>query len=120
MLYTSDKKKRFLAPAYDVVNTLVYLPKDKPALSLQGKKIWWNQKGLIDFGTNYCLLNQQEAFRAFDECIEATKGIIKEIEGYLKVNESFKVFGERCLKVLHFSLDENISTSYKELPHGVL
>lgn len=120
ILYTSDKKKRFLAPAYDVVNTLVYLPKDKPALSLQGKKIWWNQKGLIDFGTNYCLLNQQEAFRAFDECIEATKGIIKEIEGYTKVNDSFRVFGERFLRVLHFSLEENIATSYKELPSGIL
>jgi serine/threonine-protein kinase HipA len=39
ILYEAGMQKRFLAPAYDVVCTNIYLPKDKPALTLLGKKV---------------------------------------------------------------------------------
>jgi serine/threonine-protein kinase HipA len=119
ILYTSDKRERFLAPAYDVVNTIVYLPKDKPALNLDGKKIWWDKETLIDFGTKFCLLNKTEARKEFDRCIKATTEIIIEIEDYIQSEESFEAFGKRFLAILRFSL-EHIDDTFKELPSGVL
>jgi serine/threonine-protein kinase HipA len=120
ILYTADKQKRFLAPAYDVVNTLIYLPKDKPALTLFGKKIWFSKDELVKFGTQYCMLNQKEAVEHFEVCIEAVRTIEEELKEYIKVNNKFKSFGEKFLKIIEFSLQKNLSKSYKEIPHGVL
>ncbi len=44
ILYEEGMQNRFLAPAYDVVNTLIYLEKDKPALTMFGKKVWFNKE----------------------------------------------------------------------------
>jgi len=119
VLYSADKRQRFLAPAYDVINTVIYLPKDKPALNLAGKKIWHNKKTLIDFGVASCLLSQKEARTLLEESIEAVKKTILDIEAYIDQNSSFKIFGERFAKILRFSI-ENIDNSYKELSSAIL
>ena len=120
MLYTADKKERFLAPAYDVVNTVVYLPKDKPALTLFGKKIWFAKEELLAFGTKYCMLNEKEALEHFDICIQAVMSIKKELKVYMKSNKEFKTFGEKFLKTIEFSLNENLTKSYKDISNGIL
>ncbi|PHS37835.1 MAG: phosphatidylinositol kinase [Sulfurovum sp.] len=120
VLYTADKKERFLAPAYDVVNTLVYLPHDKPALTLVGKKVWVDKKTLMDFGISSCMLSEKEALSLFEECVDATKKMMKEIECYSIENPDFQAFGEQFLKVVHFSLSDNIETSYKDACDGIL
>jgi len=120
MLYTADKKERFLAPAYDVVNTVIYLPKEKPALTLFGKKIWFSKDELLKFGTQYCMLNQKEATEHFEVCIQAVKTIKEELRVYIESNKEFQSFGEKFLNIIEFSLEENLTNSYKEIPHGVL
>jgi len=120
ILYTADKKERFLSPAYDVVNTLVYLPHDKPALTLAGKKVWADKKTLFDFGMVSCMLSEKEALGMFEECVNAIRLIMVEIESYMVSNPDFQSFGEKFLKVLAFSLDENIETIYKDASHGIL
>ena len=120
MLYTDDKKKRFLAPAYDVVNTIIYLPKDKPALTLFGKKTWFSQEELLEFGTKYCMLKQKEALDHFEVCIEAVKTIREELKEYIKVNKEFKDFGEKFLNIIEFSLQENLTKSYKDISNEIL
>ena len=47
----------------DVVNTCIYLLKDKPVLMMFGKKVWTSKKGLLKFGTTYCLLSAKEALK---------------------------------------------------------
>ena len=120
VLYTADKKERFLAPTYDVVNTVIYLPKDKPALMLGDKKVWLNQEELLSFGTNFCLLNRKEAKEEFNLCLEAIKLIRQEIIDYIPNNPNFRAFGEKFLKILDFSLSENLTKSYKDISNGVL
>jgi len=120
MLYTADKKERFLAPAYDVVNTVIYLPKDKPALTLFGKKTWFSKEELLEFGTKYCMLNQKEALEHFEVCIQAVKTIEAEIKVYIKSNKEFKDFGEKFLNIIAFSLKENLTKSYKDVSNGIL
>jgi serine/threonine-protein kinase HipA len=120
VLYTADKKERFLAPAYDVVNTLIYLPKDKPALTLFGKKTWLSQQEILEFGTKYCLLNEKEALAHFDVCIQAVERLKDEMLFYIKSNNEFKEFGDKFLKIIDFSLEENLKKSYKDISNGIL
>jgi serine/threonine-protein kinase HipA len=120
ILYDSTMENRFLAPAYDVVNTVIYLAKDKPALSLFGKKIWLNKKTLLQFGEEYCFLDKKEAEIEFNICINAIKLIKEEVKTYIKITPSFKQFGNKFLNILEFSLNENLHKSYKEIPNGVL
>ncbi len=118
MLYTSDKQNRFLAPAYDVINTVIYLPKDKPALNLAGKKVWFDQKELIEFGVINCLLTQKEAKDTIANSIEAIKKTIKDIEQHISKNSDFKEFGDRFTKILTYSI-KNIDTSSKDLSNAI-
>ena len=118
MLYTADKEQRFLAPAYDVINTVIYLPKDKPALNLAGKKVWFSQKELIEFGVKNCLLTQKEAKDTIANSIEAIKKTIKDIEQYISKNSDFKEFGDRFTKILTYSI-KNIDTSSKDLSNAI-
>jgi serine/threonine-protein kinase HipA len=120
ILYENNMQKRFLAPAYDVVNTVIYLPKDKPALSLFGKKSWLNKRKLLEFGVKNCFLEESIANKEFDICIEAVKKIKSEIEEYTIKNLSFKEFGNKFLKILDFSLNENLKNSYKDISNGIL
>ena len=120
ILYNADMETRFLAPAYDVVVTAAYLPKDKPALTLFGKKVWYSKEQLIGFGTKYCLLDQKTAVEYFEICINAVKIMKKEIEAYVRGNNSFQDFGGKILRVLQFSLEQNIDTTYRDISSGIL
>ena len=119
LLYTADKQNRFLAPAYDVVNTVIYLPRDKPALMLGGKKVWWNREALVNFGIKYAQLTPKEAKKEFDNCIEALKRIDKEIAEYIKENPPFQKFGDKFRSILRFSIEKNLNQTYKDI-YGVL
>ena len=46
ILYDNDFKKISYAPAYDIVNTVAYVHRDKPALTMFGKKVWWGKDEL--------------------------------------------------------------------------
>ncbi len=118
--YEADFSKRFLAPAYDVVNTCIYLPKDKPALMMFGKKVWTSKKGLLKFGTTYCLLSDKEALKEFDTCMEAVCSIRAEIENYMEHNDAFYDFGKQFISIIDFSLTQNLDKEYKDISNGIL
>ena len=119
ILYTPDKQKRFLAPAYDIINTVTYIPSDKPALTLQGKKMWLSRDLLLDFGVKYCMLSSKEALEEFEICTDAVKKIVTEIEEYIKINPDFSKIGQKFINSLNYSI-ENLDKSYKGLENGVL
>ena len=119
ILYTADKQKRFLAPAYDIINTVVYISSDKPALTLQGKKMWLSRDLLLDFGVKYCMLSSKEAQEEFKICKNAVKKVIAEVEDYIKSNPDFSKIGQKFINSLNYSL-ENVDKSYKGLENGVL
>ena len=60
-----------LAPAYDVVSTVVYIKNDIPALLLLGSKKWWDKKYLEKFGIQTCSLTKKEVDNAIFECENA-------------------------------------------------
>lgn len=120
ILYEAGIQNRFLAPAYDVVCTNIYLPKAKPALTLQGKKIWFSKDELLIFGQKYCLLNQKEAEACYAKCVSAIETIQKDIVEYAKENRDFQDFSEKFVKILNFSLDQNSIKTYKDISDGIL
>jgi len=91
LLFDDDFKNIFYSPAYDVVNTVVYVHKDKPALMLNGKKVWWSKETLIKFGQTSCLLTLNEAKEYYQECFDALIWAVDELTNYLLKNPDFKI-----------------------------
>jgi len=94
LLFNDDLSEIHLSPAYDVVTTTAYIFKDKPALTLFGRKKWYYEE-LIEFGQKYCFL--ENAKDLFDECIEAKNKGIKLLEEYISNNPHFEIIGKRML-----------------------
>ncbi|MGJ0343795.1 type II toxin-antitoxin system HipA family toxin [Aliarcobacter cryaerophilus] len=117
ILYSSDFSQIFFAPAYDVVNTVVYFHKDRPALSMFGKKVWFGKKELVKFGIQNCYLNENEANEIYELCIKALKNSIFELEEYLKSDKNFEKIGTKMLNIWKLSLDEK---TYKEIPNETI
>lgn len=72
------KGKGWLSPAYDIVNTSLYIEGDPLALKMLQTQDYPNRSGMIRFGNEYCSLTQKEAKTIIDECIEAANSILKD------------------------------------------
>ena len=95
LLFSKDFTTIKFAPAYDIVSTTAYLFKDKPALTLDGKKIQHSKDTLINFGQKYCLLSKKEATENYQECEDALVDSMKELESYIQKNSHFETIGKR-------------------------
>ena len=116
LLFDDDFKNIFYSPVYDVVNTVVYIHKDKPALMLEGKKIWWAKDTLVKFGQKSCLLSLNEAKRYYQECFDALICIIDEVETYMLTNPNFTI-GKKMLDSWKLSTKE---ITVKELDNDTI
>ncbi|MGM0624194.1 MAG: type II toxin-antitoxin system HipA family toxin [Campylobacterota bacterium] len=116
LLFDDDFKNIFYSPVYDVVNTVVYIHKDKPALMLDGKKIWHSKDSLIRFGQKSCLLTLSEAREYYKQCFKALCWGVDELEKYLLQNPDFKI-GKMMLDSWKLSQKE---VTIKELDDGTI
>lgn len=112
ILYDNVLKNIYFAPAYDVVNTVVYFNKDRPALSMFGKKLWFGKKELVKFGIESCYLSQSEATNLYVVCQNALKVSIEELESYVSTHNSFEEIGSKMIAMWKLSQDEK---TYKEI-----
>ena len=79
VLYRDDLDVR-LAPFYDVVSTLPYIPEDVPALALSFEwysKDWWPRAKIEEFTRTHGKLPPAEVTRLFEECLVAVDGGLK-------------------------------------------
>jgi len=113
LLFSGDFSSIWLSPAYDVVNTTSYIYQDKPALMMQGKKVWFGREALVEFGIKHCLLTQKESNNYYTECIDALQQSIAEIESYIQENPNFQTIGRRMIESFRVSLQNQ---TIKELP----
>ena len=93
-----------LAPTYDVVCTVIYLPDDTPALPLFGKKLWYSKDRLIEFGVSYCLLSIEEAKEAFQQVSEAVAKVRSFALEYKDAFAGSREFVSNFLEVIESSL----------------
>ena len=74
-----------LAPIYDCVSTLPYIPDDVPALVLSFEwysKAWWPRKKIEEFAAQYGSLSNAAIRRVFDEAFEAVLGGVQTVTRY--------------------------------------
>jgi serine/threonine-protein kinase HipA len=79
-----DPAHVWLAPAYDCVSTLLYIPDDIPALALSFEwlsKAWWPRPKLEEFCMQYGSLSHADTRRMVDECCDAVNHGSREILG---------------------------------------
>ena len=79
VLYRNDLDVQ-LAPFYDVVSTLAYIPDDVPALALSFdwySKAWWPREKVADFCLNYGKLSPAEIRDLFAQCCSAMQAGIR-------------------------------------------
>ena len=114
VIYDNNFKNIGFAPAYDIVTTTAYIYKDKPALIMFGKKIWWGKEELLRFGVEHCYFSKSEAMVHYSSCMNALKESIELLKRAITEDEKFAPIGSKMLASWSISLDEK---SYKELPH---
>ena len=118
VLYECDMTRIRLSPAYDVVTTVVYIYKDKPALTLYGRKVWAGINELKNFGQKFFFFAEKECQMIIEECRSAVKDTIIEMKGYLQQNNTFAEIGKRMIDVWEYSLTQN--ETMKELPDDII
>ena len=114
IIYDNDFKNISFSPAYDIVTTTAYIRKDKPALMMFGKKVWWGKEELVRFGVEHCYFSKSEALQQYDICKQALVESIKELKQVINQDKIFAPIGSKMLASWKVSLDEK---TYKELPH---
>lgn len=63
------------APAYDIVTTQVYLPRDVMALTLDGRKSWPSAKVMLQFAERHCGLGRAHARQILTEVADVTADV---------------------------------------------
>ena len=117
LLYDKDIQEIKFSPVYDVVNTVVYIFKDKPALTLNGQKIWHSKDILIEFGIKQCFIKKEEALKIWENCIEVIRELIEELREYIALNPNFQIIGNRMIDTLNLSLSQK---PLKEIPNEIV
>ena len=117
VIYDNDFKSISFSPAYDIVNTCVYIYKDKPALTMFGKKLWLGKKELLRFGKERCYLSGSQALKYYEECQLALKESIEELIFYIEKNSEFKDIGSKMIDTWQLSLAQS---TYKETPDAII
>ena len=116
ILYDNELKNIYFSPAYDIVTTVVYMYKDRPALSMFGKKVWFGKKKLIQFGIDSCYFTHSEASALYATCLKALQESLGELESYLLENQAFESIGSKMLDAWSLILDEK---THKEVPVAI-
>ncbi len=104
LLFSKDFSSIEFSPAYDIVTTTAYIFKDKPALTLNGKKIWHSKESLLNFGEKYCLLSKKEVLNSYNQCLNSLKESMNELQNYMILNPHFKQVGTRMYDSWSLSL----------------
>ena len=86
-----------LAPAFDLVTTAVYLPKDSMALTLKGTTQWPDAKALLRIGETRMHGSPAKVRQVLESISDALSETEKEARGYIKDHPDFEEVGEGIL-----------------------
>jgi len=88
-----------LAPFYDLVCTTVYIPRDLPALTIEGKKSWPDNETLKRFGLDTCGLRTREVKACMDEVRSGINETTSRIESYGSENQHYQQLCQNLAQV---------------------
>jgi serine/threonine-protein kinase HipA len=97
IVYDDVQGEARLAPAYDLVTTAVYLPKDSMALTLNGSTKWASTKVLQRLGETRMGGSPARVREILERIATAIAGTFKELRAYTKEHHEFGDIGNRML-----------------------
>lgn len=87
-----------MAPAYDLITTTAYLPRDHMALMLAGSKNWPKHKLLYNFGRIACGLGATQTTRLMEQVADGVSSAAGELREHIRNSVPFAKIGERMVK----------------------
>mgnify|MGYP000897203856 CR=1 FL=1 len=118
VLYDKEMKNIRLSPAYDIVTTVAYLFKDKPALTMDGRKVWLGINELKKYGQKFCFLTEKNCNDIIEECKSAVFDTACQLQDYIRDNNKFAPIGKRMIDIWLYSLNQK--DTIKELPDDII
>jgi serine/threonine-protein kinase HipA len=98
IVYDDVQGEARLAPAYDLVTTSVYLPKDSLALTLNGSTKWATARELQRLGETRGGGTPSKIRQVLERIAEAIQETTKEVQAYSKEHPEFAGIGQRMLQ----------------------
>jgi len=98
-----------LAPVYDMVTTVAYIPRDVPALSLAGTKKWWPRKILEKFALAHLALPVGKVGQIFEEVAEGVTETRGMLSAYMDEHPEFLDVGSRMLTAWNEGVTDTLS-----------
>lgn len=98
-----------LAPVYDMVTTVAYIPRDVPALSLAGAKKWWSRKILEKFAVIHLSLPVGKVGQIFEEVADAVNDTRGMLTAYMEDHPEFRDVGVMMLAAWNEGVTETLS-----------
>jgi serine/threonine-protein kinase HipA len=87
-----------LAPAFDLVTTTVYMPKDNMALTLDGSTQWPSAKGLQRLGETRAGGTPARVRSILERIADALSDVAVEVRQYGEDHPEFSDIGKRLLE----------------------
>lgn len=104
VLYRHAEDVVELAPAYDIVSTLVYLPRDTLALTLGESKAFPERTQLIKFIRHVTGMAERAATRLLEQVAAGAREAIRQAENYAQRYKDVRLFTERFINVVRDGL----------------
>jgi serine/threonine-protein kinase HipA len=108
VLYRDSEKTVSLAPAYDIITTTVYQPRDVLALTLANSKQFPSRDGLAAFGRSACGLSAARVKRVLERVCEGVNAAQRDMRHYAKDHRDFAPAAERLSAAMARGLKRSI------------
>jgi serine/threonine-protein kinase HipA len=105
VLYDYAKASVRLTPIYDIVTTTAYLKNDVPALTIEGRKIWWSRKALEKFALVHLSIAPARAREIIDSVVDAVEEMREAVRRYMADHPSFVPVGNEMLAAWREGVD---------------
>ncbi len=89
VLYRDPESSVWLAPAFDIVSTRVYAPRDSMALTMQESKAFPTRAILLGFARAGCYLSLRRAQGLLDQVLSAVAKARREIRRFARAHPDF-------------------------------
>jgi serine/threonine-protein kinase HipA len=104
-----------LAPVYDLVSTVPYLPKDSMALTLNGSTDWPDRKALVRLGQTRCDLSLQMVNKIIEQAADILAKLAPEVAKYFNANSADREIGNRVVAAWQVGIRESLGFSSRAL-----
>ncbi|MBI3145602.1 MAG: type II toxin-antitoxin system HipA family toxin [Pseudogulbenkiania sp.] len=113
VLYRAPGEEVFLSPAYDIVSTTPYLPKDVMALMLDGRKSFPSAKVLLRFAQVHCGIEPEKAAAILQKVAQTVVDTLPELDRYASDRPEFGPMAQKMKEAWSGGLDRSLKRESK-------